>query len=119
MTTHHRITAGLAAIAVSVAVPAAAFGHAGVEGTYPSKGATVSTSISRVSVTFDEAVMTGTLSVKTSGGKAVPVSVRQKGARITGTLKRKLTAGGYKVSWRAVADDGHKESGTFSFKVKK
>lgn len=118
MTRHHRLAAGLTALAVSAAVPAAALGHAAVDKTYPSKGATVSTSIKRVSVTFDEAVTTGTLSVKTGGGAAVPVTVKQKGAKITGTLKRTLSAGRYKVSWRAVADDGHKESGSFSFKVK-
>lgn len=118
MTTHHRLTAGLAALTISAAVPAAAFAHTGVERTYPSGGATVSTSIKRVTISFDEAVATGTLSVRSGGGRVIPVSVRQRGAKITGTLKRWLTAGRYKVSWRARADDGHRLSGTFAFKVR-
>lgn len=110
--------AALAVLAAGVIGPAAAFGHAGVDKTYPANAASVSTSIKRVSVTFDEAVTTGTLSVRTGGGAAVPVTVRHKGAKITGTLQRRLGKGRYRVSWRAVADDGHKERGTWSFRVR-
>ncbi len=118
MTGHHRIGTGLTALALSAAVPAAALAHTDVEKTYPSNGATVSTSIKRVSVSFAEAPTTGTLSVRTGGGAAVPVSVRRKGAKITGTLKRRLAPGSYRVSWRALADDGHRLSGMFAFKVR-
>ncbi len=118
MTRITRLGAGITVLAVSAAVPASAFGHAGVDRTYPANGASVSTSVKRVSVTFTESVMTGTLSVRTSGGKAVAVSVRQKGAKITGTLKRRLGKGGYRVSWRAAADDGHRMSGSFAFRVR-
>lgn len=117
MTRITRISAGTAMLAALVA-PASALAHAGLEGTYPANGASVSTSIKRVSVTFDEAVTTGTLSVRTSGGTAVPVTVRHRGAKITGTLERRLGKGRYRVSWRVRSDDGHRESGSFSFRVR-
>jgi len=112
------IKASLAALALTAALPAAASAHAALEGTFPANGSTVSSSVKTITVRFDEAVLTGTLSVKTASGTAVPVSVRQKGAKITGTLGRKLTAGRYRVTWRARADDGHRETGSFSFRVR-
>jgi methionine-rich copper-binding protein CopC len=58
------------------------------------------------------------LSVRTSGGTAVPATVRHRGAKITGTLKRRLGEGRYRVSRRAASDDGHRLSGSFSFRVR-
>jgi copper resistance protein C len=102
-----------------VAVPALA--HAPVVGTFPAKGATVS-AVRTVSVRFGESVVTGRISVARSGGATVAASrsgldPRNK-ARLRATFPRRLSAGRYTVSWRARADDGHSERGTFSFRVR-
>ena len=57
----------------------------------------------------------------TKGG--APVALKSSGlmrsnkAVIRAVPKAKLTAGSYKVNWRARAGDGHSEKGTWSFKV--
>jgi methionine-rich copper-binding protein CopC len=101
------------------AVPAPA--HAPVVSTFPAKGATVS-SVRTVSVRFGESVVTGLVSVARADGS--PVAPRAAGldprnkARLCATFARRLPAGSYKVSWRARADDGHSERGTFTFRVR-
>ena len=102
-----------------VAVPALA--HAPVVGTFPASGATVS-NVRTVSVRFGESVVTGLISVSRSRGTAVRARAagldpRNK-ARLRATFARRLPAGSYKVSWRARADDGHSERGTFRFRVR-
>jgi hypothetical protein len=39
-------------------------------------------------------------------------------ARLRATFASKLPSGRYAVSWRARADDGHSERGTFRFRVR-
>jgi methionine-rich copper-binding protein CopC len=101
------------------AVPALA--HAPVIGTFPKKGSTVS-NVRTVSVRFGEAVVAGKISVARTGGAAVPATdagldPRNK-ARLRANFASKLAAGKYTASWRARADDGHSEHGTFSFTVR-
>jgi methionine-rich copper-binding protein CopC len=101
------------------AVPALA--HAPVIGTFPSKGATVS-DVRTVSVRFGDSVVTGLVSVSRADGTAVRARAagldpRNK-ARLRATFARRLPSGSYRVSWRARADDGHSERGTFSFRVR-
>jgi methionine-rich copper-binding protein CopC len=103
----------------TAAVPVLA--HSPVVGTSPARGATVSP-VSSVSVRFGAAVVTGTISVARSDGSVVPARAAgldpRNRARLRATFARKLTSGRYKVSWRARADDGHSERGTFSFRVR-
>jgi methionine-rich copper-binding protein CopC len=103
------------------ALAAPALGHAPVVGTSPGKGATVS-SVRTVSVRFGEAVVTGKISVARTGGAAVRASSAgldpRNHARLRATFARRLSAGSYTVSWRARADDGHSERGTFTFRVR-
>jgi methionine-rich copper-binding protein CopC len=103
-----------------LAVPA--FAHAPVLGTFPAKGATVSP-VRTVSVRFGESVVTGLISVRRSDGTAVRARAAgldpRNGARLRATFARRLPAGSYKVSWRARADDGHSERGTFTFRVRR
>ena len=40
-------------------------------------------------------------------------------ARLRAVFARRLPAGKYAVSWRARADDGHREHGTFRFTVRR
>ena len=115
-----RVAALGAVLATGVAaVPALA--HAPVVGTFPKDNTTVS-NVRTVSVRFGEAVVTGLISVKRADGSAV--SARASGlqasdkARLRATFARSLPSGRYTVSWRARADDGHSERGTFRFHVR-
>jgi methionine-rich copper-binding protein CopC len=101
------------------AVPALA--HAPVIGTFPAKGATVS-NVRTVSVRFGDSVVTGLITVAGADGTAVRARAagldpRNK-ARLRATFARRLRSGSYRVSWRARADDGHSERGTFTFRVR-
>jgi copper resistance protein C len=121
----HRKIAVLAA-AGAVVVPAAtlampALAHAPVTGTSPKNGATVS-KVRTVSVRFGEAVVTGKITVYKASGSAV--TARASGlapkdkALLRATFTKNLPAGRYTVRWRALADDGHHEKGTFHFRVR-
>lgn len=74
-------------------------------------------------LTFNEEI-SGKLSgatVKDSAGKTVASTsmVDQNGKGLMVTMKDPLTAGAYKVEWRAVAsDDGHRTTGTLAFTSK-
>jgi methionine-rich copper-binding protein CopC len=116
-----RRAALLGAVLASGAAAVPALAHSPVIGTSPAKGATVSP-VSSVSVRFGAAVVTGTISVARSDGSAVPARAAgldpRNRARLRATFARKLMSGRYTVSWRARADDGHSERGTFSFRVR-
>ena len=118
--TIRRVAACGAVLGTGVAaVPALA--HAPVVGTFPKNGATVS-NVRTVSVRFGESVVTGLITVKRADGSTV--AARASGlqpsnkARLRATFARKLARGRYAVSWRALADDGHRERGTFRFRVR-
>ena len=68
--------------------------------------------------TGTKTMLTGTI---TKGGATVPLKssglLSSNKAVIRAVPKSKLTAGSYKVSWRARAGDGHSEKGTWSFKI--
>jgi len=117
---------GLAALGAVVgtgalAVPALA--HAPVVGTFPAKGASVS-SVRTVSVRFGESVVTGLISVSRSDGRELRAQSGRSGldprnhARLRATFPHNLSLGRYTVKWRARADDGHSEKGTFTFRVR-
>ncbi len=102
---------------------AVAIAHTDVKSTSPAKGAVAKTSISRVTVTFDGTLRRGTLRVTGPGGTVV-----SKGAggrdprnitRLLASLKGGLKAGSYKSSWTIVAADGHRQSGSFRFRLKR
>ena len=116
-----RSVAALAAIGVTGAVAVPAFAHAPVLGTSPRNGTTVS-NVRTVSVRFGEAVVTGLITVKRANGSTV--HAQRSGLaggmkRLRASFARKLPAGKYRVSWRARADDGHRERGTFRFTVRR
>jgi methionine-rich copper-binding protein CopC len=115
-----RSLAALAAIGVTGALAVPAFAHAPVLGTSPHNRATVA-NVRTVSVRFGEPVLTGLITVKRANGSTV--AARASGLaggrkRLRATFARKLAAGKYTVSWRAKADDGDTEKGTFGFTVR-
>ena len=109
----------LAAVVALVLGAAPALAHAPVKERTPKPGSTVS-KVRTVSVRFGEAVVTGKIQVfrgsteltpKTSGLKAGNKAI------LRAVFARSLGKGSYKVKWRALADDGHHESGSWTFKV--
>ena len=112
------IAVALIALALT-AVPALA--HVPVRSTFPARGSTVS-SVRTVSVRFAAVVVTGTMTVTRAGGSAVGTRANgvdpRNRARLRATPARRLSSGRYTVRWRALAPDGHRMSGSFSFRVR-
>jgi methionine-rich copper-binding protein CopC len=115
-----RAVALVAAVALAAMLAVPAFAHAPVDGTSPKNGSTVS-KVRTVSVRFGEAVVTGKITVYNASGSAV--AARASGlapknkARLRATFAKNLPSGRYTIRWRALADDGHHEKGTFHFGV--
>ena len=113
-------TVTLAAPPAALRGPVATAAHSPVVGRTPAPGAKVA-KVKAVKVTFGESVVTGLISVS-KGGKAV--KARRSGltssnkAVLQATFAKALSKGTYTVSWRARADDGHSESGTWRFTVR-
>jgi methionine-rich copper-binding protein CopC len=116
-----RRLAALGAVLATVVAAVPALAHAPVAGTFPKNNSTVS-NVRTISVRFGEAVVTGLITVKRANGTTV--AARASGlqpsdkARLRATFARSLPSGRYTVSWRARADDGHSERGTFKFRVR-
>lgn len=117
--THLRLIAAFAT--ALIALPTAyAWAHAEVKSRTPTKGSTVHHAVKEVHVTFDEAVITGLITIK-KGTSAVALKSNGLKAKhhaiLQGIPKQPLTKGSYTVNWRATADDGHHEKGSWTFKV--
>jgi methionine-rich copper-binding protein CopC len=119
MTTRIVRCAAITAAVASLALPAGALAHAGIKSRSPKPGSTVSAP-KTVSVTFDEAVLDAKLSVKSAAGKTVSKgsgSLNAKKTTVKVGLKSGLGAGTYKATAKFLADDGHKETKSWSFSV--
>ena len=107
-------------VAVSLLPAGVAWAHAGVKSVSPKKNSTRDV-VREVHVTFDEAVVTGLIEVKR--GSAV-VAMKRTGLKsgnkavLQWIPKAPLAPGSYTANWRARADDGHSEKGSWSFKVR-
>ncbi len=113
------ILSGLTIAAVSLGVAAPALAHAPVVGRTPAPNSTTS-KVTSVKLTFGDTVITGLISL-TKGG--APVKPKTSGLNAKKTVLREtfatpLSKGVYTVSWRALADDGHHQAGTWKFTVK-
>lgn len=109
------------AVAAVVSLPTGiAQAHASVSGTYPAKSVRAKSSIDVVKVAFSGPLRSGTITVR--GPRGV-VSVGRGGrdprkiSRLIVPLRRGLAAGRYRASWTAVAADGHRQSGSFLFRL--
>jgi methionine-rich copper-binding protein CopC len=106
-------------VAVLIALPQAAFGHAKLLSTSPAAGAHLGAAPTALTLTFNEAVQLAVLKLS-SGGKGIPLAVDRSAAaapRVSVVLPA-LGAGTYQVEWSALtADDGHVVKGAFSFVV--
>ena len=113
--------ATVTARAVTALAAGAALAHTEVKSTSPSAGASAKRPLRTVTVTFTQPIQRGTLRVKgpgkvvvsDGGGGRDPRNV----ARLKVRLQRGLGAGRYKAAWTIKAVDGHRQSGSFRFRL--
>jgi methionine-rich copper-binding protein CopC len=111
----------LAALAALIATPA--FAHAHLLQATPADKAVVTAAPSALTLDFSEGVqlkftgivVTGPASATVATGTA---SVSSDGKTLTVPLSGALQPGVYTIAWHALAADGHKTHGTYSFTVK-
>jgi methionine-rich copper-binding protein CopC len=109
-----------AAVALAVAGPA--FAHTELVRANPAANATVTTSLRTITLTFNERVVP-TFSkfelTMPAHRMNIPVTtaVSRDGKRIVGTVRSRLMKGSYRVSWTAAGSDGHRMTGSYSFRV--
>ena len=121
---HAQLVRRTAALASALALGGAAIAsaHTEVKSTSPANGATAKTSLTRVTVTFTGSLTSGTLRVAGPGGKLASLSNGGRDPRNTSRLlvglKGSLKPGSYTASWTIVAADGHKQKGSFHFKLR-
>jgi uncharacterized protein YcnI len=99
--------------------PVATAAHTPLKTVSPRRNSTRK-SVTEVRATFKAKMQTGVIEL-TKGGQTVALKssglLSSDKAVIRAVPKAKLTAGSYKVTWRARAGDGHSEKGSWSFKV--
>jgi copper resistance protein C len=111
----------VAALTLSVAQ----FAHAHAYPTHqaPSAGAAVSATQKDVAIDFDESLEPAFSSITVADAQGKPVT---SGKAVVDPANKKhmtvglnpLTPGNYSVAWVAVAEDGHRTQGHYSFTVK-
>jgi len=109
-----------AALAVTVAAPALA--HAHLVRSTPAANAQLHTGPRTITLTFNERLVPSfskfELTMPAHDMKVpVQTAISRDGKRIVGTLRSPLMKGSYTVAWTAAGADGHKMTGTLSFKV--
>jgi methionine-rich copper-binding protein CopC len=113
--------AALVAVAVSLALPAGAAAHAGIKSRSPKAGGTASRSLGAVRVTFTDRVLDANLTVRTAAGRVVSIgsgSLNNGKTRVRVRLRSGLSAGRYRASVRFLADDGHPQQASWSFRLR-
>jgi methionine-rich copper-binding protein CopC len=116
-----RLAAALVAAAVLAVGAASAYGHTGVARLVPGSGSTSTKPVKVVGVRFEDGIVTGTLAIATSSGRAVPAretGVVTKGTYLRSVLRSALADGSYRATWRARFEDGHSRSGSWTFRVR-
>jgi methionine-rich copper-binding protein CopC len=122
---HAQLVRRAAALASALALGGAAIAsaHTEVKSTSPAGGATAKTTLSRVTVTFTGALSSGKLRVTGPGGKVASLSGGGRDprnpSRLLAGLRGSLKPGSYTASWSVVAADGHRQKGSFRFRLKK
>jgi copper resistance protein C len=115
---------GAAVFVATVAVVTGdAQAHFDVKSTSPRTGATAATSLRAVKFTFTGPLRSGTLRVAGPGGKVASVGDGGRDprniARLRVRLKDSLSGGRYKARWTAVSADGHWQTGSFRFRLRR
>ena len=122
MTRHLRRVALTSILIIGFA--GAADAHAHLKSASPAMGTTVSSAPTELELSFSEGVDLKFTGVKVTGpaGVVAPTGAPKLGPAGDTTLvvpvNGTLMAGTYKVDWHALATDGHKTNGTYSFTIK-
>ncbi|AIO35059.1 copC domain protein [Burkholderia cenocepacia] len=112
-----------AAAALTVIVAQAAHAHAFPKTQQPAAGATLTSAPHAVTIDFDEALEPAFSSIAVTDSRGQSVA-DGKSSVDDGNRKRmqvalsNLTAGTYTVAWVAVASDGHRTQGHYTFTLK-
>jgi copper transport protein len=117
-----RLAVAVAAGAIALALPAAAWPHAVLLHTVPSASGIVNTPPAKVSLTYSEAVEPrfAVVSVTNAEGVQETTAPAARSAADPDTLEvplEHLAEGWYLVYWRAISVDGHPVRGAFTFAV--
>jgi methionine-rich copper-binding protein CopC len=111
----------LAVVAGVLGIMPSAFAHARVVATYPGDGSAVNREVTQVWVRFDDVVSLVPRALTVTTDLGVPINLEAPrlvgGKTIKAFVQDHLAAGHYAVGWRVQADDGHVESGSFTFAV--
>ena len=111
------LSVALALGAVLGATPASA--HSELESISPANGATVSSAVLTITLTFNEEVSSPRIVVRGSDKAMVAGTTRRNGDQVVFTAARPLRTGAFTVNWRVRSADGHFVSGTSRFTVKR
>jgi len=106
-----------AALAVAAISPSSALAHAEVTGRTPAPNSSL-TSVKSVRLTFSEGVVTGKLSLTRAGKPAGKGMLVSHNKALSATFSKKLAKGTYTVNWSSLSDDGHRQSGSWTFTVR-
>jgi methionine-rich copper-binding protein CopC len=110
------------AVVVAAAVAAVAIAHTDVRSRKPARGGTASKSIGRVSVTFEQQIRRGSLRVVGPGGRVVSVGNGGRDprnvARVAVSLRGSKRAGRYRARYSIIAADGHRQRGSWRFRLR-
>lgn len=114
------LTIALLTAGILLASAGSAFAHAEIKTLSPKPGAKASTSITRVTATFEEAIVSGSLKITKSGDKVSVGKAKfiHEKAGLRAKLKSGLGSGTYKAHMKWLADDGHLEHKTWSFTLR-
>jgi methionine-rich copper-binding protein CopC len=114
-----RLAALLLALGAVIALPVGVAAHAEFERSNPEDGETVQGSPNVIRAVFSEALGDGSeMSLLDEGGETIATGgIDPANASRLRIDPPDLDPGDYEVQWKAFADDGHLETGTFTFTV--
>lgn len=118
---HRRRIAAVALASATLAAGggAVAFAHTEEVSEDPANGSKVGTNTSKATITFGEQIKSGKLVVR--GPKGVVSRTSRVSTtnvkKLYATLKRPLAKGRYRATWNVTAADGHKQEGSWTFRV--
>ena len=110
-----------AALAISGGIATQAMAHAMLVSTTPAKGSTVTALPPFVKIRFDEALASvSSVQLKDAKGvdHVVTAGLDPKNAAVIVAKTTKSAAGRYNATYKVTCDDGHRMTGTFTFRVK-
>lgn len=120
MSTTRPVLALAAALAIGLGAAPAASGHAEIVKRSPVPGGTVAKA-KRVTIRFSQSLTTGLITVSRDGREVTPRATGLDPKRrsvLRAAFARPLPRGTYVVAWRALAPDGHRQTGTWTFRVR-